>query len=137
MQECGKIIAINDDIAVISLEPSDACHGCPAQSYCRPQGEKRVLEAIPAADTQVGDMVRVVISPKRGLLAALLFFGLPVMLGIAAMIITIQYGEVTTIVCGVGSFILGLVAAKIINDVLAHKRAFLPRIAGKVDIDKS
>lgn len=137
MLEHGSIIAINDGIALISLEPSDACGECPAHTYCRPRGGKRVLEAIDTHGYQVGDNVTIEIAPKTGLLAALLFFGLPVILGLVAMLIALRYGELATVVCGIGAFMLGLLMAKIINDFLASKRALLPRILHKQESNKS
>jgi hypothetical protein len=67
----------------------------------------------------------------------MLFFGLPVFLGLIGLIVTTGRGEIATVIVGTVGFGLGLLIAKVVNDVLAARRRFLPRIIEVLHRDKT
>lgn|GEM_PF-2341587 len=128
MEERGKVIRIDEDTVEVAIDPSDACANCPACHYCRPSGTKRVITAVNPGDISVGDEVFVTMIRRHSLIAIFAFFGLPVMLSLIGLLIGQHYSETGSLIIGSGGFLLGLIIAKIINDILGSKRGFYPRI---------
>jgi hypothetical protein len=128
MDEKGKVISITDDKIEVALEPSKACATCPAGQFCRPTGSKRIIIAINPGDISVDDEVIVRMVARYSLMAIIVFFGLPVILSFIGLLIGQQWGELGSLLIGTGGFILGLVIAKVVNDILGSKRGFYPRI---------
>jgi len=88
----------------------------------------RIVEAENRIGAHVGDEVYIEISPRESLIAIFLFFGLPVLLGLLGLLIGIQYSEGHSIFFGVGAFAIGLIVAKLINNILGRRHRFLPHI---------
>ena len=130
MKEKGCVIEITSFGANISLSPSAACQGCTASDFCRPKGDDRITEAENRIGAKIGDEVYVEISSKTGLLAFFLLFGLPVILGLVGLLIYphAQNPNIHGIIYGLAGFALGLIIAKVINNILGRKHKFLPRI---------
>ncbi len=128
MRETGQVVEVSGLLARISLEPSDACKDCPSCGFCRPVGNTRIIETENRVGAQVGDEVLVEISAQGTLIAVFLFFGLPVLLGLIGLLIGIRYGEGHSVVLGIGAFAVGLILAKVANNILGHKHKFLPHI---------
>ncbi|UCC12827.1 MAG: SoxR reducing system RseC family protein [candidate division WOR-3 bacterium] len=128
MQERGRVVELEGRMAKIAIEETGACNKCPAGGMCRPAGGKRYLEALNTVRAQVGDTVLFELSTGYSLLAIMLFFGLPVFLGLVGLIVTAGRGEIVTVIVGTAGFGFGLLIAKVVNDVLAARRTLLPRI---------
>jgi len=128
MEEKGEVIRVNGEIAEVSIEPSPACATCPAGQFCRPAGHTRVITVVNPGQITIGDKVVVRMITRHSLMAILTFFGLPVILSLIGLLIGQQYSELGSLLIGTGGFLLGLIIAKIINDVLGSKRRFYPRI---------
>jgi len=128
VEETGKITQINDGTVEITFESSDACAKCPACEFCRPSGNKRVITAVNPGGMVIGDEVTVTIIRRHSLIAIFSFFGLPVVLSFIGLIIGQQYSEMCSLILGTTGFIVGLIIAKIINDILSKKSGFLPKI---------
>jgi len=137
MREQGRVVEIDGTTAKIVLEETPACKTCPACSMCRPAGGKRYIQAVNPAGAQAGDRVLFEIYPPYSLLAILLFFGLPVFLGLIGLILSSAMGEIITIIIGSAGFACGLLIAKVVNDVLAARRSLLPRIITVLHRDKT
>jgi len=130
VKEKGCVIEITSLGANVSLSPSAACQGCAASNFCRPKGDDRVTEAQNCIGAKIGDEVYVEISSKTGLLAFFLLFGLPVILGLVGLLIHAhtQDRNIHEIFYGLAGFALGLIIAKVINNILGQKHKFIPRI---------
>jgi positive regulator of sigma E activity len=128
VREKGKVVEVTGSRAKIRLEPSEACKDCPSCNFCRPVGSVRIVEAENRIGAHVGDEVYIEISPRESLIAIFLFFGLPVLLGLLGLLIGIQYSEGHSIFFGVGAFAIGLIVAKLINNILGRRHRFLPHI---------
>ena len=128
MKEKGKVIEITGFVARISLEPSEACKNSPSGYVCRPEGSVRIVEAENRIGANVGDEVYIETSPKVGLIAIFLLFGVPVILGLIGLLIGMRIGEIYSILCGIVGFAVGLLFAKIINNILGGRGKFLPHI---------
>jgi len=79
MTEEGKVIEIQDRIAVVSITKGERCEGCSAcQSFSIGKNENIELYAKNLINAQVDDCVVVEISPKRVVTSSLLVFILPI-----------------------------------------------------------
>jgi positive regulator of sigma E activity len=136
MRETGSVIKIEGAIAKVSLVPSEVCKRCPACNFCRPAGGVRIIEVENRYDAHVGDEVYVEISPKIGLMAMFLLFGIPVILGLIGLVIGNLYSEIYSVVFGVVGFAGGLAFAKIINDFVS-KHKFVPYIVEIITPEKT
>lgn len=112
----------------VALEPSEFCSRCPAHDFCRPAGTKRAIMAVNPGDADIGDEVVVRMMRRHSLIAIFTFFGLPVVLSLIGLLIGQQQSEMRSLIIGTGGFILGLIVAKVINDILGKKRGFFPKI---------
>ena len=137
MREQGRVVELDGNTAKIALEETGACKTCPACSMCRPAGGKRYIQAVNTAGAQVGDSVLFEIYPPYSLFAIMLFFGLPVFLGLIGLIVSAAKAEIVTIIIGTACFGCGLLIAKVVNDVLAARRSLLPRIITVLRRDKT
>jgi positive regulator of sigma E activity len=137
MREQGRVVELDGTTAKIALEETGACKTCPACSMCRPAGGKRYIQAVNTAGAQVGDSVLFEIYPPYSLFAIMLFFGLPVFLGLIGLILSAAMGEIVTIIIGTACFGCGLLIAKVVNDILAARRSLLPRIITVLRRDKT
>jgi positive regulator of sigma E activity len=137
MQEHGRVVEHDDGTVKIVIEETEACKKCPACGMCRPAGGKRYIQALNQAGARVGDSVLFEISAPYSLFAIMLFFGLPVFLGLVGLIVSAGRGELVTIIIGSAGFAIGLLIAKVINDVLAARRTLMPRVIEVLDRDKT
>ena len=128
MQERGRVVEVEGNMVKITVEETDACKKCPASGICRPAGGKRYITALNDTGAQVGDSVLFYVAAPYSLFAVMLFFGLPVFLGLVGLILTSARGEIVTVIVGSTGFALGLLIAKVVNDILAARRALLPRV---------
>lgn len=95
------------------------------------------MQALNRMGAQVGDSVLFEISAPYSLLAIVLFFGLPVFLGLIGLIVSSGRGEILTVIIGSAGFTIGLLIAKVVNDILAVRRTLLPRIIEVLHRDKT
>ena len=97
----------------------------------------RIVEAENRIGAHAGDEVYIEISPRESLTAIFLFFGLPVLLGLIGLLIGIQYSEVYSIFLGIGAFAVGLIVAKLINNIVSRRHQLLPHIVKVYEPDNS
>lgn len=128
MRRRGRIVAIDNGRATVCFELRDACDKCDARAMCQAAGSKHTVYASNSENGKIGDEVYVEQAPARVLLSAFLLFGLPILLAVTGLIIGTRWGDTWSVLCGISGFVLGLFIAKIINNLLARKSLFLPRI---------
>ena len=131
------MIEIADNTVKVVIEETAACTSCPACGICRAADGKRYIEAFDQTGARIGDTVLLELPAPHSLLAAMLFFGLPVLLGLIGLIITSGRGEIVTVIVGSAGFGTGLLIAKLINDMLASRRTLVPRIIEIIHRDKT
>ena len=128
MKEKGRVTEVYGLRAKINLEPSEACKHCHASAFCQPAGNARVIEAENSIGANIGDEVYIEILARTGFIAIFFVFCLPVMLGLIGLLLGAQYSNTHSIFYGLVGFALGLLIAKIVNDILRKKHKFLPKI---------
>ena len=128
MKRRGRIVAIDEGRAVVCFELRDACEKCEAKAMCQAAGSKHTVSAENSLNGQVGDDVFVEQAPAKALVSAFLIFGLPVLLAVVGLILGARLSETLSLLCGITGFALGLIVAKIVDNLLSQKAAFLPRV---------
>lgn len=128
MKKKGKIIAVEGSKATICFDSVEACERCEMKKYCQTSAPDHSVIAENHVGATVGDEVYVEQTPGVGLAAASLLFGLPVVLAIIGMIVGSHWNELWALILAIICFGIGLVCAKLLNDIIARRSAFLPRI---------
>lgn len=135
MREKGKVVEVGEDVVKINIEPGDACKKCPAAELCHPAGDLRIVEAKSSLKLDVGDEVVIEVSPKSGLTAMFLLFGIPVIMALIGIFIGNSLNDLYTVIFGLVGFGLGLIFAKIINNAAAKKQKLLPRVVCRLSAE--
>ncbi len=130
MRRRGRVIAVEGLQATVCFETSEACERCEAKTYCHTSGAKHSISVENSVGAVVGDVVYVEQPPGRGLAAASLLFGLPVILALLGMLLGARWHETGALVLAVLFFGIGLLIAKLLNNIIARRSAFLPKITG-------
>jgi positive regulator of sigma E activity len=133
----GRVVALNDSRAAVCFEPAEACRKCEAGALCGAAGKKHTIMVENAEHAKVGDDVYVEQAPGKALLSAFLLFGLPVIMALLGIFLGGRWGETWSVICGISGFALGLVIAKIIDDLLTRSSLLLPRIVEIVKVQGS
>lgn len=135
MEETGRIIEINNNIAKIEITPTSACANCGQKSVCHGFGEKKkVIELSNNINTQVGDWVKIEIKEKNRILSTLLVLGLPIILFIIGVIIGSQIsGDKLSVILGGTGLVLAYIILKIVNNYLVRKGKTLASIKEKIE----
>ncbi|MEW5766257.1 MAG: SoxR reducing system RseC family protein [bacterium] len=77
MQEKGRIIKIEGNLAEVALEPKEACHSCKLCQVGR-KGEM-IIRVENSVDARPGDQVKLEIEAEMVLKSALLLYGVPLL----------------------------------------------------------
>jgi positive regulator of sigma E activity len=133
MRKIGRVVARSGAQAAVCFEPGEACRKCEAGVLCGAAGKEHTVLVENAAEARVGDEVYVEQAPGKALLSAFLLFCLPVILALVGIFLGGRWGETWSVVWGISCFALGLVIAKIINNLLTRSSLLLPRIVEIVE----
>ena len=128
MKRIGRVIACSGSRAEVCFEPGEACRKCEAGVLCGAAGKKHTVLVENAKHAQVGDDVYVEQAAGKALLSAFFLFGLPVILALVGLVLGARWGETWSVICGISGLVLGLIIAKIINNLLVRRALLLPRI---------
>ena len=82
IEEIGKVVKIDGNIAVVSSKRSTMCKGCSAQHVCHPFGsgdDSVEIKTYNHANAKAGDMVKVVLPEKNFLKASFIVYGIPIL----------------------------------------------------------
>lgn len=133
MRRIGRVVTRSGSQAAVCFDSGEACRKCEAGALCGATGKEHTVLVENAAQARVGDEVYVEQAPGKALLSAFLLFGLPVILALVGILLGGRWGETWSVICGISGFVLGLVIAKIINNLLTRSSLLLPRIVEIVE----
>jgi sigma-E factor negative regulatory protein RseC len=128
MRSIGRVIELLGSEATVCFEPGEACKKCDAGTLCHGAGSKHTVLVENPLGAQVGDNVCVEQSPRKALLSAFIVFGLPVLLAVLGLVVGARWAEAWSIILGITGFVIGLIIAKILDNMLVRKKLWLPRI---------
>jgi positive regulator of sigma E activity len=128
MRRKGKVITVDGSSATVCFESGEACAKCEAKEYCQTAGSEQSVIVDNSIGASVGDEVYVEQAPGVGLAAASMLFGLPVVLAVIGMILGSRWSEIGSVLVAVVCFGAGLIISKLLNNIIARRSAFLPRI---------
>ena len=128
MRRKGKVIAVEGSKATVCFEAGESCTKCEARNYCQTAGSTQSVIVENDIGASIGDEVYVEQTPGVGLAAASILFGIPVILALIGMILGSRWSEIRALLLAVVFFAAGLIIVKIVNNIIARRSAFLPRI---------
>jgi len=128
MNRKGRVIAVENSRATVCFEALGVCKHCEAGPLCYGTVKQQAIVAENNVGAKVGDNVYVEQAPRIALTSAFVLFGVPIMLAIIGLVAGARWGETVTFVTSVSCFVFGLVIAKYVNNILARKSLFLPKI---------
>ena len=139
MIETGVVVEIHKDQAKVAFVRKEACGSCRAGcSLMSDPGRRAVLQAHNPIHAQVGDPVRVQISPVSSVRAAVIVFLFPLL----AMMVGYFAGQTLTGtqhggIVGTGiALLLAFMGVRFLDHKLARKRGYEPVILEKLEADK-
>ena len=134
MEEIGRVHDYGNEPAIVrvEIEAKGACHNCASRRVCLPFGNdgRMMTEAINERGAQPGDVVRIEMSPKSTISAALLLYVFPVV----ALFLGYIFGLSTTgeekygIAAGVLLLAVSFVLLKVLNPTFSKGARFKPVI---------
>jgi positive regulator of sigma E activity len=132
MTRRGRVIATHHSQATVCFEPREACAKCEASQFCQGKSARHTIIVQNEIGARVDDEVDVEQSPGVGFVSAFILFGLPVMLAVIGLVFGYRWSEAVAVITGISCFVLGLIIAKLINNILARRALFLPKIVNIV-----
>jgi sigma-E factor negative regulatory protein RseC len=95
----GRVVAIDGNVITVEIATSSACGACAAKDLCQTERQNRqiCIYDSQANNFQIGEEVNILADSGQGLKAAVLAYGLPLILLLVAVIIAKS--------CGLSDFI--------------------------------
>jgi len=131
IEETGKVIKVDGNIAIVSSKRSTMCKGCAAQHVCHSfgSGEDSVeIKTYNVAKAKVGDVVKVVLPEKNFLKASFIVYGIPILF----LIIFSVFGKIMfkkdifSFIFGFSGFLFSFLLVKYLDKKSRNK--YLPEI---------
>ncbi|MCD6116477.1 SoxR reducing system RseC family protein [bacterium] len=137
MREKGKIITVNDNMAVVELTPHMGCKSCAMSEVCRTTGSglRRLNVNTSGIRISSGDYVEVETPAKTVVTAAFLIFVLPLLISGAAYILIEKFTDNPGL--GIAGFFLFFIISEFLLwaiDKIAKKiQFFRPSIVNPIE----
>lgn len=130
MEELGRVIETQEMMAKVSITPKGLCGKCGAAAFCSALNMGgRVVEVHNPLRAEKGDIVKIDVPPKVGVLSAFFVFIMPILLFFLGMGIGGEIGDQTsTIIGGIIGLGVGLAILKILDKRLKKGERFRPQI---------
>jgi positive regulator of sigma E activity len=93
IEEEGIVMETRGETAMIAILTKSACEKCAAAGTCHPGGEDSLMEASNPLNAKKGQKVKVILAPQLYLKAAIIIYGIPVSVFIAAAIVAKNVAE--------------------------------------------
>lgn len=87
IEEEGIVMETQGGIAKIAIVTKSACEKCASASTCHPEGSDSLMEAANPLNAKKGQKVKIILAPQVYLKAAIIIYGIPVGVFVAAAII--------------------------------------------------
>lgn len=87
IEEEGIVMETSGDLARVAVLAKSACEKCAAAGTCHPGGDDSLMEAANPLQAKKGQKVKVVLAPQVYLKAAIIIYGIPAAVFVAAAIV--------------------------------------------------
>ena len=129
----GTIKEVKEGLLVISIECHSACAHCQAHQACGFAESKEKTVEVENVDWQqyaVGDAVEIDIRESQGLLAVLIAYLLPAIIGLVVLLVTYNpWGELRSALTTLAFFALYVVVLRLLRPHLQKKFTYSVRLA--------
>ncbi len=134
--ECGTVIDVQNNYAILEIMQQDTCASCAAHEVCAALGGgKKQISVINSLNAKKGDEVEICISDRGSLISALIVYVLPILLLLAGMVcgsIFLQNGLFSSdgamAVGGTSSILIAFGIIKLINPIIKKMNIFRPNM---------
>lgn len=136
IEEIGTVKSLSGGIAVVLVPRKSACEGCTAGT-CKPEEQAMEIEALNRAGAQVGQRVKVAITPSTYMKGSLIVYGVPAVALVLGAVVGKEWGgglfpgrdpDILSAVVGFGAMFLALGAVKLWSLGAARQTAIKPVI---------
>ena len=139
--ECGIIIDIKDDKALVESDPLSFCSSCSSSDACsmKIKGKSRKVWMTNDIKAKIGDKVKFESNPKANILLSLIYYLMPVTLLLIGALFFANFSDIygieTDIAAATGG-IIGLILSFLIiyifSRLFTNKGCFFSRIIAKM-----
>ncbi len=134
--ECGTVIDVQNNYAILEIMQQDACASCAAHEACAVLGGgKKQISVINSLNAKRGDGVEICISDRGSLISALIVYALPILLLLAGMVcgsVFFQNGVFSSdgamAVGGISGILIAFGFIKLINPIIKKMNIFRPKM---------
>ena len=139
--ECGIIIEIKDNRALVETDPLSFCSSCASIDNCKAKikGKQRKVWMNNDIQAEIGNKIQFESNPKANIVLSLVYYLMPVILLLTGALFSANFSDIYGIETDIAVFIggiIGLVLAFLIififSRLFANKACFFPRIVGKL-----
>ena len=139
--ECGLVIEIKDDKALVETDPLSFCASCSSTDSCKtkPKGRRRKVWMANEIKAEMGDKVQFESNPKANIALSLIYYLLPVILLLIGAIFSVNFSDIygietdiSAIIGGITGLMLSFLIIYIFSRLFANKGCFFPRIVDKM-----
>jgi len=135
--ECGVIIEIKDNRALVETDPLSFCSSC--ASSCKTRGKQRKVWMNNDIQAEIGNKIQFESNSKANIVLALIYYLIPVILLLIGALFFANFSDIYGIETDIAAFIggiVGLILAFLIififSRLFANKGCFFPRIVNKL-----
>lgn len=135
MKEIGKVVEVDGRLARVEIAPKGVCECCPARLICRPGGDKMYTEALNEAGAEVGQTVRVELTPRSAVEAAILLFIIPIGFLVLGLLVfrVLGRGELVGVLGGLLFLGVYFVALRVFDKTVSKYRRYRPVVREVVE----
>ena len=139
--ECGIIIDIKGDKALVESDPVTFCASCAALESCKMKIKNKPRKIWMKNDiwAQIGDKVRFQTNPKANVILAIIYYFVPVALLLAGALFFANFSDIYSIeadiaavIGGIAGLVLSFLIIFIFSRLFANNACFFPRIMDKL-----
>lgn len=130
--EEGIVTEVKNGIATVSVIQSDSCEECSAKIFCHTENNLRSVDVKDPYGVKAGDKVQISIKGKNVVAASFLFYGLPLIILVAVILIGFNIfknnSELLSSLAGIVAVGIYFLSIHLISSSERSKNKFLPRI---------
>jgi len=137
MRETGKVIDVNDNIAVVELTPHGGCKSCAMNEVCRTTGSgtRRLNVTTGGISVSSGDTVQVETPAKSVITAAFLIFVFPLLISGTAYVLIEKFTDNSGL--GIAGFFIFFALSELllwaIDKIVRKKQFFHASIVNRIE----
>lgn len=131
MQETGKVIETEGNMAKVEVVQKEVCHKCPSESFCRLATEgSRTIEVLNGMGAKAGQLVKIEISSGSILAGAFFVYIFPILALLIAGSLAqwISSNQNMAIIAGISALVASFLFVYFFDKKIAQSKKIIPVI---------